>query len=64
MVEVQGPICLLPSSIHFPNKMTKELPPHSFIRPLGEADLDQCVRVETAGFPLEERASPEKVKTI
>lgn len=37
------------------------LPPHLAIRPLTPQDVDQCVALETAGFPAEHRASRDKI---
>lgn len=37
------------------------LPSHAYIRPLTAQDLDQCVELEAASFPPEQRASREKV---
>jgi hypothetical protein len=42
-------------------KKVTSLPEHSYIRPLGHNDVDQILKLETAGFPEEERASKEKV---
>lgn len=38
-----------------------QLPKHAYIRPLRAEDLDQCLALETAGFPPEHRASKEKL---
>lgn len=35
---------------------------HPYVQTLALADLDSCVSLEEAAFPIEERASREKVR--
>lgn len=41
-----------------------KLPQHAYIRPLGLKDIDQCVELENAGHPANQRASKEQVSWI
>lgn len=46
----------------YQNIAMADFPPNLSIRPLTIQDIDQCIALEKAGFPKEERCSPEKFK--